>query len=103
MRGAWTVNANTNHSFKAIYLNIGTTTVSSIQNNAIRNFSYNTTSSTPWRAIEVNAGAVNIGTTTANGIGATTGVGSISVTSAANAQSYGIYIGSEGNIAVSKT
>jgi hypothetical protein len=43
MRGAWTVNANTNHSFKAIYLNIGTTTVSSIQNNAIRNFSYNTT------------------------------------------------------------
>jgi hypothetical protein len=44
--GAWTVNANTNHSFKAIYLNIGTTTVSSIQNNAIRNFSYNTTSST---------------------------------------------------------
>jgi hypothetical protein len=36
MRGAWTVNANTNHSFKAIYLNIGTTTVSSIQNNAIQ-------------------------------------------------------------------
>jgi hypothetical protein len=34
MRGAWTVNANTNHSFK-VYLNIGTTTVSSIQNNAI--------------------------------------------------------------------
>jgi hypothetical protein len=33
---------------------------------------------------------------------ATTGVGSISVTSAANAQSYGIY-SSEGNIAVSKT
>jgi hypothetical protein len=40
--GCTTVNANTNHSFKAIYLNIGTTTVSSIQNNAIRNFSYNT-------------------------------------------------------------
>jgi uncharacterized protein YjdB len=53
------------------------------------------------RAIEVNAGAVNIGTTTANGI--QQGVGSISVTSATNAQSYGIYIGSEGNIAVSKT
>jgi hypothetical protein len=53
--------------------------------------------------VGVNAGAVNIGTTTANSIGATTGVGSISVTSAANAQSYGIYIGSEGNIAVSKT
>jgi hypothetical protein len=79
---------------KAIYLNIGTTTVSSIQNNAIRNFSYNTTRYL--LETEVNAGAVNIGTTTANGIRATTGVGSISVTSAANAQSYGIYIGSEG-------
>jgi hypothetical protein len=54
------------------------------------------------RAIEVNAGA-KYRDHNGNGIGATTGVGSISVTSAANAQSYGIYIGSEGNIAVSKT
>jgi hypothetical protein len=72
MRGAWTVNANTNHSFKAIYLNIGTTTVSSIQNNAIRNFSYNTTSK--GEHLGELIWAVNIGTTTANGIGATTGV-----------------------------
>jgi hypothetical protein len=65
MRGAWTVNANTNHSFKAIYLNIGTTTVSSIQNNAIQILVI--ILQAVWRAID--AGAVNIGTTTANGIG----------------------------------
>jgi hypothetical protein len=100
VHGQWKANAN-NHSFKAIYLNIGTTTVSSIQNNAIEILVI-ILQAKPLRAIEVNAGAVNIGTTTANGIGAT-GVGSISVTSATNAQSYGIYIGSEGNIAVSKT
>ncbi|MDP3916366.1 MAG: hypothetical protein Q8R96_21780 [Bacteroidota bacterium] len=99
---AWTVDAATNHSFKAIYLNVGTSTASSVQNNTIRNWNYSTASATPWRAIEVSAGTVNIGTLTGNTIGSTTGNGSIIVTSAANAHSYAIYIGSAGNISIAK-
>jgi hypothetical protein len=57
VHGQWKANAN-NHSFKAIYLNIGTTTVSSIQNNAIEILVI-ILQAKPLRAIEVNAGAVN--------------------------------------------
>jgi hypothetical protein len=99
---AWTVDAATNHSFKAIYLNAGTSSASSIQSNTIRNWDYSAASAIPWRAIEVGAGTVNIGTVTGNTIGATTGNGSITVTSAANAHSCAIYIGSTGNISIAR-
>lgn len=99
---AWTVSAATNHSFKAIYLNAGTNTASSVQNNTIRNWNYSTASAEPWRAIEVVAGAVNIGTVTGNTIGAATGNGSIIITSEANSHSYGIFIGSTGNINIAR-
>ena len=100
--GAWTVNANTAHSFRAMYLNVGAVTASSIQSNLIQNFNYTSSSTTPWRAIEVNAGAVNIGTTTANVIGAATGTGSITLTTNTTADSYGIYIGSANTVSISK-
>ena len=100
--GAWTVNANTNHSFRGIYLNVGAVTASSIQSNSIQNFNYTSSSATPWRGIEVNAGTVNIGTTTGNVIGSATGTGSISLTTNTNADSYGIYIGSANTVSISK-
>ncbi|WPR71439.1 hypothetical protein SLW70_16110 [Flavobacterium sp. NG2] len=99
---AWTVNALTTHSFAGMYLNVGSSTASSIQNNVIKNWNYTTASATPWRGIEVNNGAVNIGTVTANTIGATTGTGSIVVTSSVNAKSYAIYIGSVATNTISK-
>ncbi len=99
---AWNVNANTNHSFRAIYLNVGTVAASSVQSNTIRNFLYTTSSVIPWRAIDVNAGNVNIGTVTGNIIGASASTSSISVTSTSNAQTYGIYVGSAGAIYISK-
>ncbi|MBX9886313.1 MAG: hypothetical protein K2Y30_00075 [Flavobacteriaceae bacterium] len=100
--GAWTVNANTNHSFRGIYLNVGAVTASSIQSNSIQNFNYTSSSATPWRGIEVNAGTVNIGTTTGNVIGSATGTGSITLTTNTNADSYGIYIGSANTVSISK-
>lgn len=100
--GAWAVNANTAHSFRAMYLNVGAITASSIQSNLIQNFNYTSSSTTPWRGIEVNAGTVNIGTTTGNIIGAATGTGSINLTTNTTADSYGIYIGSANTVSISK-
>ena len=74
------INGNVSHSFSGIYLNIGTSTPSSVQNNTIQNINYASTSPTPWFGINVNAGTVNIGTITGNKIGEATGTGSITVT-----------------------
>ena len=59
---ALTVSSGQTHSFQAIYLNVGTATASSVQNNTIKNFSYTSAHATPWQGINVIAGAVNIGT-----------------------------------------
>ncbi len=99
---AWSVNAATNHNFSAISLNVGTSTASSIQNNFIRNWSYRSAHTTPWIGIQVLAGATNIGTVTANTIGSNTGTGSITLTATADAESYGVQIGSAGTVEVSK-
>ncbi len=98
----FTVSSNENHSFTAIYLNVGSITSTLVQNNNIRNWDYSTASATPWRAIEVAAGNVNIGTATGNTIGATSGNGSIEITSSVNAQSYAVYVGSSGTVNVSR-
>lgn len=100
--GAWTVSSSTDHNFRGIWLNVGTGTASSVQGNTIRNWSYTTASTTPWRAIEVGSGAVNVGTSTGNIIGADTGTGSITVTASANAESCGVYVSSSGTVSVSK-
>lgn len=100
--GAWTVSSSTDHNFRGIWLNVGTGTASSVQGNTIKNWSYTTGSATPWRAVEVSGGAVNIGTSTGNIIGADTGNGSITVTVSANAESCGVYVSSSGTVSVSK-
>ncbi len=96
---AFTVNGNYTHTFQAIYLSVGTTGVSSLQNNYIKNINYTSTSAAAWCGIYVNAGTVNIGTTYGNTIGETTGNNSISLTNtSSNSISYGIYVNSSGTL-----
>jgi hypothetical protein len=98
---AWTKTNSRSNVFNGIYLKVGTSTASSVQNNTIKNFSWNNSSSGSWSAININSGAVDIGTTTANKIGDTTGTSSIylsnsSITSSGT--SYGIYVNSTGTV-----
>jgi hypothetical protein len=72
--------------FRAIELTVGTDIASSVQGNTISGISLSTTSglvTVPgiFTSISILAGSVNIGTSTGNTIGATTGTSSISVTS----------------------
>jgi hypothetical protein len=61
-----------------IYLLVGTSVASNIQGNTIRNFNYTNVNNTRnFAGIVVDAGNVNIGTTSGNIIGASTGTGSI--------------------------
>ena len=90
--GTLTFNSAFTHLFHGIYLGVGATTASSVQNNTIQSIAYTTTSGEPFNGIRINGGNVNIGTVTGNIIGLTTGNGSITLTnSTANAISYGIY------------
>jgi hypothetical protein len=94
---AWTKTSAFNNIFKAIYLNVGTGTASSVQNNTIQNFSWSNSGAASWSGIEVNAGAVNIGTVTGNTIG--DGTGNITISGGASGTNvYGISITSNGNI-----
>ncbi|MCK9421672.1 MAG: T9SS type A sorting domain-containing protein [Bacteroidales bacterium] len=96
---AFTINAATTHSFRGIYLNVGTTTATSVQNNTIKNFNHTSTTAFPWVGIWVQAGSVNLGTTTGNTIGATTGTGSITITkTTGSTTSYGIDINGTGTV-----
>ncbi len=76
---AMTINSSFSHYFAGIYSNGGTTTAVTIQNNTIRNINYTSTSSNPWDGIYL-ASAVTKVDVTGNIIGATTGTGSITVT-----------------------
>ena len=87
----WTfANNNYTNRFVGIAMaSIGTTPVSSIQGNTIRNFVINTNSSATtangnFSGIWCSSGNVNIGTITGNTIGSVTGNGSISITLATN-------------------
>lgn len=93
------INSATGNSFQGISLNVGTTSPTSVQNNTIKNFNCTSTSTSPWMGIYVIAGAINIGTTTGNTIGASSGIGSISITGNANATNvYAINLGGTGTI-----
>ncbi len=86
---AWTQTLALASRFVGINLAVGTTTATSVQNNTIANFNWSTTSGATtapgiWCGIYSSGGWVNIGTTTGNTVGATTGTGSISVTSSTN-------------------
>ena len=79
--------------FICIYMNVGTTTASNIQGNTITNWNYSNLAFKNWYGIYVAGGSVNIGTTTANTIGAGSGTGSITVT---KTHFYGIYLTGSG-------
>jgi hypothetical protein len=83
----WTKTTGCN-SFCGIRLICGTAIASNVQGNIIKNFSYTNSSSyyTGWTGIAIS-GKVNLGTTTGNTIGESTGTGSIQYTS----PTYGSY------------
>lgn len=100
----WTINGTaTNYKFGGIYLSIGTTITTNIQNNTIKNFNWltnATATSTPgiWNAMYLNTGNVDI---IGNTIGDSTGTGSITITSATTstgAYCYGITTASTAGI-----
>ena len=96
---AWTKTNATNNVFNAIYLKVGNTVASSIQNNTIKNFSWSNSGIADWIGIDVLEGKVDIGTVTGNTIGAITGTNSISVTGGTNGQNiYGIRLESADEI-----
>jgi len=96
---AWTKTNSFDNIFNAINLKVGTGTASSVQNNTIKNFSWSNSGAAPWTAINIVAGDVNIGTSTANTIGDTISTGSITVTEGATAANvYGINISSTGTV-----
>ncbi len=83
-------------AFQAMSLAFGTSAVNNIQGNVIKNINFSTdmpyTNTGYWffRGIGVWSGAANIGTTSGNTIGATTGTGSI-VLNCNNATNGGLY------------
>ena len=70
---SWSKTNSSNNAFTGIYLNAGTGTASSIQNNIIKNFSWSNSGAANWTGINIAGGDVNIGTTTGNIIGASGG------------------------------
>ncbi|MBI5470837.1 MAG: hypothetical protein HY961_00685, partial [Ignavibacteriae bacterium] len=96
--GTYTLTGSTN-TFRAISLNVGTTTASSVQGNTITAISHTTTtsgttSSSPCMMIFVSSsGLVNIGNSAGNTIGSQDGSTNISFTSSSTSTSdvYGIH------------
>lgn len=84
-------------TFYGIYMSIGAQQpATSVQGNTITNFSYSTSNSgTAWSGIYCSTGYFNVGTVSGNTIGATSGTGAISITTAGSGTTvYGIYNGS---------
>jgi trimeric autotransporter adhesin len=105
--GGWaTTGTTTPYRFFGIYVVASTTTPTSVQGNSISNIVWTSSSNASaafplWSGVYVNAGAVNIGTTTGNTIGSGTGTGSISVTTSGNSgAAFGIYSSSAGTVAI---
>ncbi|MEI7485355.1 MAG: T9SS type A sorting domain-containing protein [Ignavibacteriota bacterium] len=99
--GTWTKNDGSYMAFTGIYLNAGTGTVSSIQNNTIKNISYtNNWYNVSMYGIRVVAGDVNVGTITGNQIGESTGNNSITHTISVTGGNYlyGISLESTGSL-----
>ena len=94
--GNWTITSNYTNSFYCISISTGESVNSNVQNNTISNFNMTDNSASKfdnWYGINITQGSVNIGTSTANIIGAATGTGSITLTNAAtNGIIYGIYL-----------
>ncbi|MFZ4521261.1 MAG: beta strand repeat-containing protein, partial [Bacteroidales bacterium] len=96
--GSWVKTSASTYTFYAIYLS-GSVTAASVQGNTIANLSITTSAATSLYGIYVESGDANIGTVTGNTIGATTGTGSIAVsTNTTEGKAYGIYIGGTGTV-----
>ena len=101
--GTFTLNSATSHTFYGLYIRVGTTTASSLQNNTIKSIASTSTSSSPFAGMFIIGGNVNIGNVTGNTIGSTTGNGSITLTnSTTDATSYGIASVSSGTLNIQK-
>ncbi|KAF0202562.1 MAG: hypothetical protein FD170_1736 [Bacteroidetes bacterium] len=98
--GTFTINSAQAHAFIGIYLNVGETIASTVQNNTITRINFTTTSQEPFYGIRVVAGNVNIGTVSGNTIGSATGNGSITITTTSTnlAKSIGISFGGAGTV-----
>lgn len=97
----WTVSGTPVYcNLYAIYLNVGTTSATSVQGNTIKNISWQSTNTgTHWIGIYISAGNVNAGTITGNTIGESTGNGSITIYNGANyGNAIGIYSTSTGTV-----
>jgi trimeric autotransporter adhesin len=68
--------AGATRNFNGIIANVGTTSVTNIDNNTIRNISFVTQSTGTFSCISITAGNVNVGTTTGNTIGNVNNTGS---------------------------
>jgi hypothetical protein len=77
---AWTKTNTKNNQFTAIRIYAGTSSASNIQGNIIKNFSYSNSGSASWYGINAYYGLLNIGTTSGNTIGSSSGTGSITFT-----------------------
>ena len=78
--GTFTKTSSNDNWFYGISVGVGSGTASNIQGNTIQNFNYANSLKALWFGINVGGGAVNIGTVTANTIGAATGNGSVTLT-----------------------
>lgn len=90
--------------FIPILINVSTATPSSIQGNTITNISLTSENSSPFIAMSINGGSVNIGNISGNTIGSTTGNNAINVLTATTltAYSFGISLSGEGNTIVAQ-
>ncbi len=88
-----------NNQLTGILLSTGAGAVSNIQGNTIANIRWTNTNDRSFTGIRIEgSGDINIGTTTGNTIGASTGTGSITLTNGNDANSYGIYSASSGAV-----
>ncbi len=100
---AMSLGINTSQSivYQPIYINAGTSIATSLQGNIIQNIEVRSSNASPFSAIYVNGGTSNIGTSSANTVGSSTGTGSITITNSsgsANAKSYGVYLNTSGDV-----
>ena len=96
---AWTKTAAYDNIFYAINININNNSSSSIQNNTIKNIAWSNAANAVWTGIQISGGTLNIGTTSGNTIGASTGTGSVTVTNGTTGGNvYGINIAGNGTI-----
>ncbi|MFZ4591004.1 MAG: beta strand repeat-containing protein, partial [Ignavibacteria bacterium] len=100
--GMLTKTAEFSNPSYGIYVNAGSTTATEIQGNTIKNISWSNSTNASFYGIYVAAGLVNVGTTIANTIGASTGTGSITLTNATTGGGfYGIYVNSTSAVSIS--